>query len=519
MDNIDADFVLVGSGPSSFAAFSAIPSKYRVTIVDIGNLPSTETLNFVSKIRDQIENGEDSLKMLNSVMDKIFQGKSHIGDFKKYFGDKYSYDFGQTGISYKIDARASVGSGGFSSVWGSTVLPFSNFDLSRMSLNLRSQFRNGYLEISDLIRIEGHKSNDGPYESYSIVPKSFEESKLSNILDLDNSLNAFIKKCFNTYIFPSSVMVGDSLTETVPKCIECGLCHIGCPYGFIWNSFDAFNNKYINKFKLIKGKVVHFVESDGHVTITLEQEGKNKIIKAKRLILASGPISTAKLVIDSLPSIDSVLISDSQTFFKHGISLRRTGNLKVRNTLAELMVSVNSKNTTQLFSQLYSRSYYSDFRASKELTFLKIIPAFIKNNLLSRLVTFLVYLPEERSGMIKIQKESKGQILEIIERSNIRNFELTPWIKFWLSMLLKGIFILPLIGTKLTTGGGNHIGKSRLNISNFGSPITNKNGQLYKHQLVYVVDGSSLPAVPAGPITFSIMANARQVMKKIISTF
>jgi choline dehydrogenase-like flavoprotein len=39
---------------------------------------------------------------------------------------------------------------------------------------------------------------------------------------------------------------------------------------------------------------------------------------------------------------------------------------------------------------------------------------------------------------------------------------------------------------------------------------------LHGHKRVYVVDGSSIPKVPAGPITFTIMANAREIVNKLV---
>ena len=93
---------------------------------------------------------------------------------------------------------------------------------------------------------------------------------------------------------------------------------------------------------------------------------------------------------------------------------------------------------------------------------------------------------------------------------------LVLWSKCWVSLLSKGLVALPFVGTKLETGGGNHIGNSRIESSGDLSPIVDPNGYLLGFSRVIVNDGSSLVRIPAGPVTFSIMATAFSTVKNLM---
>jgi ferredoxin len=515
MQELDADFIIIGSGPSAYSSLSSIPSHFRVTIIDIEEKPSLETDLYSKEIARRVKSNSNP-QLLEGVFSKVFDDNSVIGDFKKYFGDDYSYDAARLGLDYKLDVRASVGLGGFSAVWGSTVLPFSNLDFQRMSPGLRKHFQDGYAKIAKSVTIEGEQLNSEAYPDFSNRMKSFRPSDLSKIFLSGKLVNLIISKLLGSHFIASAVMVGESNESEVESCIECGLCHVGCPFGFIWNSSGSIYGNKSQRVTRIQGTVIRFEEFSTCVLVEYVSNGVIKHIKASSLLLSSGPISTSKLVLQSVPTIQSVLIDDSQTFFKHAISFRKVGSLQIRNTLAELMLSVTSKGSTGLLAQLYSRSHYSDFRAQKELKSLKKLPQGVRNFILSRLVTLLIYLPGDLSNKIEVNRVNN--VVNVSEYENsatkIQTFQI--WAKLWISMLAKGSCIIPLAGTRLSAGGGNHIGRARLMISESVFPISNGFGQLHGHERVYVVDGSSLPAVPAGPITFSIMANASQIVSKLV---
>ena len=511
-----ADFVIIGSGPSSFAALSAIPKHLSVTIIDLGKTPSDETKNFVESLATDIKHDSNPKDILNKAFARVFGKSSHIGEAKKYFGDGFAYDASALQLNYEIDARASIGMGGFSSVWGSTVLPYSENDLGMMSPLLRSHFQNGYREIAKLVRIEGQTNAMSQFQDFSTHPKSFEVSTLSKSLLKNWRLNSFLGKFLGAHFIHSSVMVGKSNDSEIVNCVQCGLCHVGCPFNLIWQSSNAFLDSFSNRYQEISGRATRFEEGRNHVSIFVDTDNGNEVILAKYLLIASGPLSTSKLLLDSLKIIDSIQIDDSQTYFKHGISFRRIGSLDFRNTLAELMLTFTFRGTTTLLAQLYSRSHYSDYRAGKEFPLLANMPSKVKNFFLSRIVTQLVYLPGESSNKIQVERTPKGiQVSDKICGNQIDR-KVSLWGRMFTAMLLKGVVMLPFTGTKLSTGGGNHFGRSRLKISDSIVPICGVDGVLHGHKRVYVVDGSSIPKVPAGPITFTIMANAREIVNKLI---
>jgi ferredoxin len=516
VNRCETDVIIVGSGPSAFASLAALPHNLSVTLLDVGNEPAHQTKLIAEELGSQIVLAGPNLGTLNAAFRNSFGNGSQIGDFKRFFGDGFSYDSREYGFDYSVSARASIGSGGFSTVWGATVLPFSNLDLNGMSAVQRKNLLSGYAEVSKLVNIEGDFEENNYYQNHTNSVRSFLVSPLSSKLMIRNRVNSALQMRLKSQFFSSSVMVGKSSDTRVSSCLGCGLCHVGCPFGLIWNSSNALSLLPHQKVLRLKGKAISFSETDNCVTVNYIDPTGQKQLTSRLLILTCGPISTAGVVLASNLQFQSVLISDSQTFFKHCISLRKIGELKYRNTLAEYMLAINTQGYTGLFAQLYSRSHYSDFRAKAQFAIFDKMPKFFVDAVLSRIVTTLVYLPGELSNSIRVLRD--GSVISVENRLKLvpRLNKVVLLIKYSMCLLSKGIVALPFIGTKLETGGGNHIGNSRLESCEGSRTIVDPNGFLIGFSRVMVNDGSSLVRVPAGPITFSVMAAAFSTVKNLV---
>jgi ferredoxin len=510
------DVVVVGSGPSAFSALASIPPSLNVALIDIGKGPAASTETFVSDISNNILANGPSEKTLNRAFHFSLSATQGIGDFKKYFGDDFSYDSTNDRSQYILPVKGSVGIGGFSAVWGSTVLPFSRKDLDLVSDRCKSDLIDGYQEISRLVRIQGKSNECSSYNSYANQDFSFSQSNL--VGKIKPKSHKIIDKLNKFEVLSSQLMVAGSNKSNTVSCLSCGLCHVGCPFGVIWDSAVAIKGLDRQFLQQLRGEVIQFSEEENFVRTSYIDNGDWKIVESTYLILCSGPISTARIVMNSNPKISEIRISDSQTYFKQSFSLRKIKNVDFRNTLAEVMCSVSNKSMTTLLAQLYSRSSYSDFRAIKEFPILSKVPRFFLEALLSRVVTALVYLPGEFSGEISVFRgEGKKFTISGIESKKISLQRMIANFKFWIGMFTRGFILLPFLDKKLPIGGGNHIGNSRIFENEKVNKLVDDEGALRGYSRVIIADGSALSRVPAGPITFSIMANSSSTIKKLFS--
>jgi hypothetical protein len=273
------------------------------------------------------------------------------------------------------------------------------------------------------------------------------------------------------------------------------------------------NYKYINanvkKIISIEGKL--FIHCFDHKVV----------YEARTIILAAGAIGTAEILVNSQLSenFSNLRIRDNQTVFRHGLSVRKVGNLHPRMNLAELTLLIGSNGKNPISAQLYSISQYTRIRILALYPFLKKIPKLLQNMFLFRLTTLLVYFDDEQSGFISVSKQ--GDIVVMEENAKYPKFKtrFTNYIRISFPLLSKLIFLFPFFQQKMLVGGGNHIGSTEYqNVAGKFDKICNENGTLKGEEHILISDSSALPWLYPGPITMTTMANGYSNVSDYFST-
>ncbi|MEI7669509.1 MAG: hypothetical protein WCJ33_05465, partial [Pseudomonadota bacterium] len=127
-----------------------------------------------------------------------------------------------------------------------------------------------------------------------------------------------------------------------------------------------------------------------------------------------------------------------------------------------------------------------------------------------RLFIGMCFLHSENSSDIIIKQNEKNY--EFIGKKKFNSFVIYLKLLFNLLKNIKntGLLPIPFLGGVSLPGSSVHFGAS-LSVNSEGILRTNINGELIAAPLVYIADSSSLPDIPAGSYTLSIMANAYRI--------
>jgi choline dehydrogenase-like flavoprotein len=167
--------------------------------------------------------------------------------------------------------------------------------------------------------------------------------------------------------------------------------------------------------------------------------------------------------------------------------------------------------------QFYDYSASTLEIAIKKLPHGKLWPRWLVEPVLKKCFLGVGYLPSALSTRIRMRLDTNGNLL--IDQSNLSptkqqvNKSIRKSIRSLSYRFFKvGILMFPRGYIDAGAGGGVHHGGwlgMGVNSDRFGQPQGVKN--------IHLVDSSIFPSVPAGPITFSIMANAARIVDEIYS--
>jgi hypothetical protein len=344
----------------------------------------------------------------------------------------------------------------------------------------------------------------------------------SSLIDLFHKISK--KKSIPGISFESSRLAISNKNQVKTEfesigCLSCGLCQVGCPVNFVWDSTTDFQT-YVNQLKAeqVIGNLIKFEESKDYVSVTVENLNEKYVYHAKRLFLTGGVRSSSELLVNS-KVYDKIKIFDSQTNLVFIWSFKKIGLQKYPFSFADMSIHFELNNM-QSHSQLYRLNDYFIHRIRENYFLFKLLPIKWFRFLSSHFIFGFSYFPQETSGEFmyiegRWVRNKKADFRSIKKIVNIQV----------LKLLKIGLLLFP-IQIKLPTGFGNHIGGqfylekswSSLNhdlewkeIDGFGRP-----SNLMR---VHVCDSLAFGPIPVGSVTLTAMANTSRIVSKIMTLF
>ena len=479
---------IIGSGPTGWAIYKAFEnSGHSLTLID-------SDLN-----EKDIHNVDLSNKL--SVNKKL------------YFNSDLPYrqfPHGPYITKKNVNPINSFASGGFSLIWGATMLPYSKkytSDLSLSSINLNSY----YEKICHLIPVCGRTDDlSEEFQNFFSRPNIIPSQRVVRILEKYNSK---IKNLKGLKIGLSRLAV-ETGTNSIKGCVYCNKCLEGCPQNLIWNSKGAFND-----IKKVKMRVLNLEEYDDFVNIHGVDIDGNPVTEFKydRVFLGCGPLETFRILAESGYVEPKALLNDSATFYIPIFASSKLGSYENNSfALSQLTIHLfNNKNEYQF--QIYEMSASLQKKIKDSNAILRLIPDFILKFIFSKFLIAIGYIDSDNSPKIQMYKKTNGSIELSLEDAKKQFILRRKSIKEAVSILKEkinylGLYPLYFAHKPLKPGEGVHFG-SWLPM---GSKSDNL-GRPNKLKRIYVADSSVLPNIAAGPITFTIMANAMRIAHDSIS--
>lgn len=484
-------FAIIGSGPSALACvWALIDSDIEVTVFDAH---------------------------INEINQETHIPRESPQKFKLINGSDYPYRHFQFGPKYKtdsLDIPYSFAEGGLSSVWGATMLPFSQMDIKNWP-NYMNNLDKEYEFISEHLPIARPGFEPSIYyKDYSNTEGLLPSRNIQTILESSSSFQENFE-----YSVTSLAIRVQTLNQN--GCIYCNKCLTGCPYGYIWSTKGDWES--IRKTKKIHFedgiRVLKVNEIMTGVTFTgicennLEYQSK----EFDRIILATGSIESFRIAAASGLTSKSTILKDSNTFLIPFLKRRHISeSIDSGYSLSQAYLRVISTRNIPLHFQFYNFSETLLNRANSTSWIARTLPKRILRFILSKLMFAIGYLPSEYSRNLSMLLDESGNLeITALEsklsgkkgKSRIAN-------KY---ILNKAIFrraglwpLMPMV-QHLSPGLGAHYGGWAP-----AGIATDSLGRLNPNSRVHLVDSSVLPDIPAGPITFTVMANAARIVRLIL---
>ncbi len=406
--------------------------------------------------------------------------------------------------------RASRAAGGLSNLWGSAVLPYRQEDMFGWPIS-SADLAPHYRAVAEFLPVAG-RSDDlddvlpiFPATGRAGIPPTVQaEALLGRLGRAREALAA------------QGVRFGAARQAVDASCRRCGLCLHGCPFGLIWSAKDRLAELRVDpNFSYRPGaSVMRFEETADGITLHLEDGGE---VTGARAFLGAGVLETARILLASMPGIGELVLKDSQHAFLPMIQRWRNRTRPDRgafHTLPQIFVELDAPEVSPhlVHSQLYSwnEHYARDLIANYGSKLPFSAPAFTA--LARRLIVAQIFLHSDHSHRIGLSLGRDGRLLPRLEP----NAEMEKVLKAATSRMGKamgkaGLFALTFASRPGAPGSSFHVGGS---VPMRDTPKAGESDPLGRPlglSRLHVIDASSLTAIPATTITFSVMANAHRI--------
>ena len=516
------DAVIVGSGPAgTFSAYGLQGSK--VLMLDVGYRPPP-TPNFDGNLYQLRQQRED---LFQELIGQEFEGLHNL------YRRKVSLKLKSPHTSYilrnwaellpvrssNFEGAASFALGGLANAWGAGVYRFTPPDLAGFPIRAED-LAPFYDEISEHIGISGAVDDLTPvFGSEPALMPPMQISRLgSNILE--------------QFRHRKSAFEGQGITMGRSRLAVLTQPHRGrAAYEYknleFYRAYDpaVYNPVFTldelvarNQVDLRTGYLVRDYQETPHgvaVTARHLSSGNLETFEAKKLILAAGTLSTTKIVLESNRDYQSKLpILDNPMACIPLFRLQQVGAAVEQNDSAFGQLNViyrGGSGAQPLQGTIYGTT--GPLRSDVLFEF----PLSIWSNLvwaryfspaMALLMLFYPgtadpanYIRLTADGALDINYDWKSD--RVAERRLIRAFRSIGY----LSTL--GLCQYPAMGASL------HYAGTLPMKSDAGPYQTDVDGRLYGTRNVYVTDGACFSGLPAKNLTFTIMANALRIVRKL----
>ena len=520
--------IIIGSGSAAAGAALALSRRenLQITIIDIGLQLETDRQQLVDSLASSTPDEWDPETIVQISRQPEASSNAGMIPEKRVFGSDYPFrNVGQLGGLSAVNGAAtsliSSAYGGFSNVWGSQVMPFTEPSFQSWPVTAATMRRH-YETILGHIPFAGEEDDLAarfplmrpPAPLPSMSPRSLRV------------LNAYKKH--RSSLNDRGITMGKArLALNATKCQRCAMCMTGCPYGLIYSAaqtFDALRraNRVIFHGGFLATKIIE--EADQVTVITKEiATGREQRFVADRVYVACGAMGTTRLVANSLGLFDVDLpMLESRQFVLPFLSLRATEDPRNKRdfTLNQFNMIVAPDEGSVDISTLHFYTFNDAFISGLPSALRARSVERLQVQLLRRLTVAFGYLPSWNSNQLRIHVGSQRSNLDLPEfhiSSGSPSSGQGKMLRAVLLRILQSAHVLDLYPVipmlRLSAAGKSyHWGGSFPHMTDRSSVFSSDRlGRAGSWKRTHLVDASVFPTVPAMTYGLTVMANAHRI--------
>lgn len=526
------DFIVVGSGcTGAIAARSLAEAGHSVVIIDGGETHHGAAENIPDKDFITLRNTDEAQEryFLGEHFESIPEGKTSSGsqltparNFLVRGTEKYL-----PLISESFSAIESLAVGGLGGGWGLGCCVFSDRELELAGLNA-AKMKPAYQVIADQIGLSGEKDDAAPFTSSFITG-------LQPAFSLDEPAQAIKAK----YEKKKSQLNADGFFLGRPT-LALLTQNKGSRKGLNRRDMDFYDDHGHSAWRAwmlvdeLKKKsnvqhesgwlVTHFSESENGVVVSATRVGstEKKEFAARKLILAPGPLGTARIALRSLPGGENKklpLICNPYNYtplLLPGLLGSAISNKHIGLAQLSMFHDAGKRGDDIAMASMYSYHALMLFRLLRETPLNFRDGRMAMRYLLPAMMIAGIHHPETsgENQFVQLKKSDSsptGDALAVhYVLSEAKKNRVAEREKMYRKAFRKlGAWAIKQVqpgqGASVHYAGVLPFSKTAENFT------TADNGRLHHHQRIFIADGSGFLFLPAKGLTLSLMANAHTV--------
>jgi choline dehydrogenase-like flavoprotein len=519
--------LVIGSGPAGVACASALlDGGEKVTMLDAGLELEPARRRQLEGLRSRPPDSWDR-EALGFLRDGGGVTRDGIPT-KPAYGSDFPYrDPG--GHPLTLDgahATYSFASGGLSNVWGASMLPYRSEDMSGWPITAGDLAAHYRAVVAMMPFAARHDGLEEQFPLYTDNPGTLGASSQAEAFLRDLERNASTLAAHGVRFGASRLAVQAGGAGGASGCILCGKCIYGCPYEYIYSSAHTLEKLRSNSAFTYRPGVV--VEQLAEVASQVEVTGRNVDggeafeLRADKVFLATGVLSTARIMLASLDAFEQPLDALDNCYFLLPLVRYRAQPQALNeplHTLAQLFMEVVDPAVGPRRAHLQVYTYNELFKEEIERVLgpvHRVLPA-VKRSMLSRLLLVQGYLHSDLSARLRLvlRRGGAGEPARLLV-SGRPNPKTRPALaalgrRLWLERgATKAVPISRMQRVGLP-GRGYHTGGTFPMRAHPGPFEVDVLGRPHGFARVHLVDASVFPSLPATTITMSVMANAHRI--------
>jgi len=534
--------LVVGSGASGVHfTLSMLRKGYRVTMLDVG------------WAKPPIVNPEDNFDSLNEnlpdpaeyFLGEEFEAVILPGGDDDYITQYYGFPSSKNYVfkpaktfDYEADGMVplvSFAQGGLAEAWTGGAYPLNDAELGEFPFGYED-IRPYYEEVTRRIGINGAADDLArfiPVSEALLLPLDLDENS-EDMLARYQIRKTIINKKYGCSMGRSRVTTLSQDQDGREGCTCCGRCLWGCPNGALYTpSLTLETCRQFANFTYIPGMFVHYFDVDArkHIKNVIAeslQDGRLHTFTADTYVLASGTLSSSKIFLDTFQRATGEIVKltglmDNRQVLVPFVNLNHIGKayhsdryqyhqlalgLEAANPFEYIHGQITTLKTLQIHPVLQNmplglRSAIEVFKIFR--TGMGVVNLSFYDHRRSENYITLSPLPESWRTKLAInylpEPSQHQMILNAVKRLRGALRELG-------SIVIPGTVLIRPIGASVHYTG-------TLPMSEKSGPLsTSKYCQSYDFENLYLVDGSTIPFLPAKNITLTLMANALRIAEE-----